>query len=89
MRHTSKLCIGVSDNGEPCTNIGDFGRGYCNRCYLILRDHCIRNGSWPLKRGEEIARSAPPKWEYEPTPEQEAELAAMFGQSETEPPKEK
>jgi hypothetical protein len=29
-----------------CTKRGDFCRGMCSRHYLVMRKHCIENGSW-------------------------------------------
>ena len=89
MQHTrTKMCKGVSDNGVPCTRSGSeiLARGYCTNCYRVLRDHCMANGSWPAKRGEEIAKLPMKPWVYEGD---EAALAAMFDTPEQETPKEK
>jgi hypothetical protein len=55
-------CHGVGDDGTPCLNVGNCARGYCDRCYNILRKHCKQNGSW--MPGMEIPRQFEP-WSYE------------------------
>lgn len=73
----TKVCKGVGNDGVSCTQTTLIARGYCERCYNILRTHCIANGSWPVKRGEEIPKPPMVPWTYEPTPEQEAELIRL------------
>lgn len=80
-KHTA-LCRGVQDNGTPCTAVGNCARGYCEHCYHILRDHCIRNGSW--KPGMDISNPVAPKWEYEPSEQQVMELEAMLEKQDRE-----
>ena len=75
-KHTA-TCHGVGNDGTPCTNVGNFARGYCEHCYNVMRTHCIRNGLWPAERGAEIVKPEPPKWEW---PGREDKLAAQCGQ---------
>jgi hypothetical protein len=54
------ICRGVNNNGTPCDRIGDCARGYCSRCYRVLKAHCVANGSWPAERGVEIPKRLEP-----------------------------
>jgi hypothetical protein len=90
MRRTHKnkrtaICIGVGDNGVPCTNVGNCARGYCERCYHVVRDHCRRNNnSWrEIVGGNEIPKPPLEPWTYE-NPEGEAELAAQAEKQDRE-----
>jgi hypothetical protein len=67
-----------------CTKVGDFCRGFCCHCYLVMRAHCIANGSWGNGDHEFPSPEPPPKWEYEPTEQQVADLAELMENQERE-----
>jgi hypothetical protein len=68
-----------------CTNVGNHARGFCIAHYREFKKACVENGSWSNKddRAEMQermqSRVIEPKWEYEPTPEQDAELSEKYG----------
>jgi hypothetical protein len=49
-----------------------------------MRAHCIANGSWGNGDHDFPALEPPPKWEYEPTEQQVADLAELMENQERE-----
>jgi hypothetical protein len=67
-----------------CTRIGNLARGFCAGHFREFKAACVANGSWSSKEDrdemqERMQQPERPKWEYEPTPEQDAELIEKYG----------